>query len=1349
MIDLISSLFHENDYIKLVCNNPSREVEGTIVKLFPSAIAIKTTDGKTCGIKGDDIDYFEQGGSPETSGSKSSSTNAVSSDNSPILSVPDDTEHLDDAQKQSSTTSESIAPTKEYRPGDKIDLNVLEKMDPKGTQNRKNLFKSGEKLKTLGTGLEALGALVVDEHKEQNQKVVPANGEIKAIYKDRNFGFIRDGRTQKDVFFNMSQVVDKNLKSSILSHTPVVYSIINGEQGEKANCIHKPGKVSDLLSMVNELAKEGELKQSIAVIDHILAEYPNNFAADKLRSELTKKIAPYYVNTKEYSDTYNKAKKYHSAKQYDKAIEYYLKTIEKGQKTESAIKDLAMLYAFLYKTYENEANGMLYKEKAQHFIDQYKDKLSDTTSTFYYLENFYYSIKDFDNCISVINRLTDYREIYEDKSRLILLLSKKAACLLRLNQIEESRNEIEQILSYDSQNASALKLLSIIENPESQQQEDIDSIISATSFDSLTSGLSSFIQQTIDNYEEYTGVPAKIIESQKFDEQTLRSIRSKIDTFTGIARERSKYLLTEVKLMRLIEPDNLPKLRSEMAKYCNSMALNHIADNSPLDVIRFYYCESFALEERFEPERAQIPLYLYTHTHSYAQLLNTTSNVPSTEESLSKMLQGDFDAKKWESILSMFLYNREISARVSAILYSKTSLKEKALSALKHFGVEKTDHISSKEEFVAAWNTARDKRLRDYKKVVATINSIGNAANIEELVSLMNNLRSAREDWIPSLDLSRINTILNNVIPALENFLRSSGYRNKESNYNNAEGQLRQLIEEINNWPSKISFEALLPLINEAKQMLKDSFADVIRLSEPKITIKLLSSNPIADGNNLVSLQISISNHRDSSPVREVSVKGITSDDVSFINEDNTLYNAIEGGEEYIFRLKAKISSVAIKNKATVIEAVCRYKSTDEFKEVTTQLSLKLYSPEDFKPIENPYAPIADGGPVPVDSKMFYGREEFITNIVDSIIKSPSKQIIIYGQKRCGKSSVLLHLKKSLIDTGKTFCVSFSIGDIINNLTEVSFYHKILSSIKNELELLEFDGEKNVPKFDIPNLSAFKEEDEYNPLNTFTHYMTLFKMSCKRTEGWEEKRLIVMIDEFTYLYTEIKNGHISPTIMKQWKAVTQNERAQFSVVLVGQDVVPSFKKEDYARNAFGVIQDIRLTYLQDGPARELIEKPILNENGESRYIGNAVSRIIEYTSRNPYYIQIFCSRLVDYMNSNKSINVTEADVNDVATSFIYGDQALEEDKFDNLIRAGETEDLQEYPEEEILSILRQISVNSKNIGFCNRSDIDVLANKEIENSILKNLVEREVLELKGENNYRIQVKLFQEWLLNH
>ena len=753
------------------------------------------------------------------------------------------------------------------------------------------------------------------------------------------------------------------------------------------------------------------------------------------------------------------------------------------------------------------------------------------------------------------------------------------------------------------------------------------------------------------------------------------------------------------------------------------------------------------MEDTYPPLSRAVSSYLLTLCYSNAELMSASRGDVSLDEALSKTIDGVFEYKRWDSILAMLLVNTEITAQITSRLFSKSTWKSKAIQALHYYGV-KTNRISDQESFVKAWNEAREIRIRDYKQVDAQIKALGAGSNIEELNITLLNLQQIKKDWMTAEDMRRINIIIHNIQPAIENYIKSSGYRNKESNYNNSQGQVQQLIDEIKLAPTKLSYESLSPLLSKVQTLLTSSFKDVVKASEPRITISLLSSETVVSDKNTVHLQVSIANHKDSSPIREVSVEIESSDDVKYIPSENTSYNAIEGGESQIFRLGVKVSQSVIANKATAINAICKYKNGDVHKEEKALLSLKLYSPDEFAPIENPYAPIADGGPVPVSSKMFYGRETFIANIVDAIIKSPSKQIIIYGQKRCGKSSVMLHLKKQLQETGKTFCVFFSLGDIIQNLTEAAFYHKILSSIKDELDNLEFDGIK-VPEFSVPRMADFRAEDEFNPLNTFTSYMVKFKRACKTTPGWEEKNLVVMIDEFTYLYTEIKEEHISPSIMKQWKAVTQNERAQFSVVLVGQDVVPSFKKEDYARNAFGVIQDIRLTYLQEEPARELIEKPILDENGNSRYIGNAVSRIIEYTSRNPYYIQIFCARLVDYMNNNKSITVTEADVNEVAKSFVVGDQALEEDKFDNLIRAGEKEDLQEYPEKEIRTVLREIANASKHIGFCNRSDLNALDNREREDEILKHLVDREVLEKRGEETYKIQVKLFQEWLLNH
>ena len=70
---------------------------------------------------------------------------------------------------------------------------------------------------------------------------------------------------------------------------------------------------------------------------------------------------------------------------------------------------------------------------------------------------------------------------------------------------------------------------------------------------------------------------------------------------------------------------------------------------------------------------------------------------------------------------------------------------------------------------------------------------------------------------------------------------------------------------------------------------------------------------------------------------------------------------------------------------------------------------------DEFKEIPNPYTQYAEGGIVG-DAEMFFGRDELIQNISQSIKEShnQSKSVVVFGQKRSGKSSVLYHLKKSL-----------------------------------------------------------------------------------------------------------------------------------------------------------------------------------------------------------------------------------------------------------------------------------------------------------------------------------------------
>lgn len=1357
MFEYIKSSYKKGDRLKITCTNG--EFSGEVVLISEDSVILKTSEGRICGIKGCNITFFEEVLADLSDLSSKSVDNMTENRtvgenySGKIESTSQD--GRDAAEGRSSkkdkiiSSDETLPPKKvidylpSYKPGDVIPLEKLHSLDPKTAHSKDHHQKKSARVLK---GLESLRFLpeIEAEHKIQNDKYVPALGSIVKISSDgRPFGFILDGKENVELFFSFSQIVDPHLLKNIRTGASVVYTKSVESLGPKAKIIHSPGKISDLLNLAKDLVKSGDEKFAIGVLRHILDEYPDNFDAEMLLKEISGK-ASYRVIANQ--QIYQKAKRLHDSKKYNEAIEAYKDAIKANHKRESAVKDLGMLYLFLCNQAETEEKKENFRIEAINFMEEYSKYLPKNIVTWSYLENFYYSVREFDKFDVIVDKLLSNEQVQSEGPRYVFLLNKMAASyLIRSNKIL-AKEYLDKSLAVFPEGTAAMKLLSIIEN---DSVDDIENVFNASEFETLTSGLSQFIQETLDQYEEYHGVPSKIIESGKFNSVTLNEIRKLIDTAgKARARERAKYLLTEGKLMLTIEPDNILKLRSEMARFCNAMAQNHIFENSSMDIIRFYYLEAFSLEEKFESTRAQVPLYLLTHCYTYTQLLNASSKTPSVDEALKVFMSGDLDIKKWESVLSMFLYNREISAAITSRLYASPNFLKKSKSALVNFGIN-LQETPSKDDFVSAWNRAREHRIRDYKHAVTSILAYKNITSLEEVcVSLSSNLRDERKDWMCALDLNRLTSIVNNIAPALDNYIKSSGYRNKEAGYNTARGQIAQLIEEINDGPTRLSYEAIRPLMSYVFDLLINSFNDVIKTSEPRVDLRLLSEETVVDDDNLVSIQVSVSNHKDSSPIREVSVVIQDMPGISFIPDNNISYNAIDGGELSIFKLKLKISDEIRQLKATPLKAICNYRSGTGIIEKNYDLSLKLYSPSDFSEIDNPYSPIADGGPVPVTSNMFYGRDVFISEIAKSILNSPSKQIIIYGQKRCGKSSVMLHLKEKLMETNKMFCIFFSMGDIINNLSEASFYHKILSSIKTELEFIEFDG-GIIPEFEIPSYASFKKEDEDNPLNTFTKYMIKFKSSCKKTDGWQDKNLVVMIDEFTYLYTEIKKGNISPSIMKQWKAVTQNERAQFSVVLVGQDVVPSFKKEEYASNAFGVIQDIRLTYLEEQPARELIEKPILDVNGESRYIGNAVTRILEYTSRNPYYIQIFCARLVDFMNKNKSIKVTEADVNEVAHSFVVGDQALEIDKFDNLIRAGESEDLQEVPESEIIAVLKQIAMCTKNITYCKRADISTDYGKEEENRVFQHLVDREVLEKKGDDNYKIQVKLFQEWLLNH
>lgn len=1374
MIELISSLFKQGDSIKLEYGHNAQVVSGTILKIAGNSIAIKKFEGGIAGIKGDEIISFDTIDAPNQTSTE------------PIQDTPSENQTLNVQanvnigchEEKTENVITTIEPSTFKDKGILNSSRDSEKQWLKeAKQKSKNTLK-GEKANSFEglaslLGVEKTISQMREKEKEDLDKaVIREMGVIESI--GPQFGFIRDFKTNANHWFACTELID-SANTTYSRGEYVVYTRSKNYAGNTAICIHKPMIINDLLVIVDKLAKEGRKADANEVLTHIFSSYPNCQKAIEKQKEINK-----FTYNSSYkaspSPLYDQAKKYYDAKTFDKAIESYKKAIKENQRRESAIKDLGMLYAQLAKKSQTEVEAEQYRKTAKLFMEGNRKYLNETSVNLSYLENFYYSIKDFHNFKIVANVILKNADEELEGPRHVFLLNKLASVLIREKQIEEARHLLNKAIDLYPEGLGANRLLDILETASPHIDEEIELIISANEIEISSGRISTFIRTILDDFEDYAGVPQSAIKDRKFTKENLKVLRKLIEQFSekefaGRSNDRARHLLTEGKLMLELEPDNMFKLRSVMARYCNDMAKIHTYSNSKPDVIRFFYNEAFALEENYDATVRQVAYFLLSNVYDLERLSKEFSKSPSVDYALGLVLKENIDIKVWYVIVSMFMYNRQITANVLGKLYSDKKFYNYSLRALKLFG--ETQEIKNQEDFKNSWVSVIENRKNEYKQVVRSLKSFENIEDIETMaMSLQNDLETIIKPWVCKLDVDRLHAISSTVSVALKKYHEASGFRAKELNYHEISTLLKDLIQEIIEEPTKISYEVLLPMLNRIKHLADKAFEKFVESSEPSPTIVLLRTES-AVINQIVPLQIEVSIDKDSSSINNVEIKILKTNGIEMIDSGalNPLTRSIEGGDKHIFKPTIKVATSIMEQGAATIDVVCEYSNGGKVKKLSTSLSLHLYNSTEFEKIANPYASVAESGPLEADSPMFYGHKDYISGIVSAIMDSASKQVIIYGQKRSGKSSVLNRVKQDLENAG-AFCVLFSMGKIVRKISEFSFYYKILKTIKESLFLLSIDG-NIVPDFSIPSRNEFIAEDEDNPVETFSKYMHLFKLACNNTTGWENRRLVVMIDEFTYMYGAIKMNTISNSIMQQWKAVTQDPLTQFSAVLVGQDVVPAFKNEPYARNPFGVIEDLRLTYLDPADALGLIVNPILN-NGESRYVGDAARLIMDYTACNPYYIQIFCAALVEYINEKKYKSITEADVTDVANLLTSGVHALDHAKFENLLNARETEEDAEsiedgneidaaimiYKDDDVETVLRAIAKASENKPFANRSDIKTGLEDNIEDGIIKQLYSRDVIDQKEKfqddishkEKYRflrIKVRLYKEWLLKH
>ncbi|MEQ9355014.1 nSTAND1 domain-containing NTPase [Coleofasciculus chthonoplastes] len=358
--------------------------------------------------------------------------------------------------------------------------------------------------------------------------------------------------------------------------------------------------------------------------------------------------------------------------------------------------------------------------------------------------------------------------------------------------------------------------------------------------------------------------------------------------------------------------------------------------------------------------------------------------------------------------------------------------------------------------------------------------------------------------------------------------------------------------------------------------------------------------------------------------------------------------------------------------------------------------------------IDSPYI---IGNPLTEQQEIFVGRNDISTRIEQLLLDQRRPPLLLYGQRRMGKTSLLNNLGRLLPNTIVPMFV-----DLQGPVSGASDYTGFLYNIARGM----VESAKRKRGLVLPSLT--RESIAADSFTCFDEWLD----KVEQTLG--NNTALLELDEFEELDSAIaKERFDEQDVLGMLRHIIQH-RPRFKVLLAGSHTL-----EEYQRWASYLInvQVVNISYLQEDEARQLIEKPV--KNFPLHYEPDAVDRVIEITRCHPCLVQLLCSEIVALKNEQPPANrrlTTWRDVEKAVQEALRSGSLLFADIERNQVNKADLELLK------FLAAKGEGATVSKKV--LSRQFPDNL------NSTLNLLVRRDLLEEDGDG-YRFQVELIRRW----
>ncbi|MEW5957813.1 MAG: ATP-binding protein [Chloroflexota bacterium] len=368
--------------------------------------------------------------------------------------------------------------------------------------------------------------------------------------------------------------------------------------------------------------------------------------------------------------------------------------------------------------------------------------------------------------------------------------------------------------------------------------------------------------------------------------------------------------------------------------------------------------------------------------------------------------------------------------------------------------------------------------------------------------------------------------------------------------------------------------------------------------------------------------------------------------------------------------------------------------------------------------LDNPYIV---GVPLTEQQEIFVGRADIVARIEQLLLDQRRPPLLLYGQRRMGKTSLLRNLGRLLPQTiaplfvdGQRIALAGDLADLLYNLAR-----QLARSAEQQRHL-------SLPSLDYEPLTA-------RPFTAFNDWLDAVE---QRLEAGAYQAALLALDEFELLEGGLVKGRFDETDLLSMLRHMIQHRTRFKVMLAGSHSLEELQRwASYLIN----VQVIKLGYLTEPEARQLIEQPI--RNFDLRYEPAASRRVLELSRGHPALVQLLCCELVNLKNEQRRRSrengpplACREDVEAAVPramesgSFFFAD--IEQNQVDG----------------DGLALLRFLAgqgagavVSRTDLAHCCGSNVD---------QTLRRLLQRELIEAV-ERGFRFQVELIRRWFADH